>query len=59
MDELEVLQKKIRERMNELADAVATGSCRSYDQYQRLCGMIEGLANAERDLLDIVEQRKD
>ena len=59
MDELDVLQKKIRERMNDIADAVATGSCKNYDQYQRLCGIIEGLASAERDLLDLREQRQD
>jgi hypothetical protein len=59
MDELDVIQKKIRERMNEIADAVATGSCKNYEQYQRLCGVIEGLAHAERDLLDVREQRND
>jgi hypothetical protein len=59
MDELDVLQKKIRERMNDIADAISTGSCKNYDQYQRLCGIIEGLASAERDLLDIAERRND
>ena len=59
MDELDVLQKKIRERMNDIADAISTGSCKNYDQYQRLCGIIEGLASAERDLLDITERRND
>lgn len=55
MTELDVLRKKIRERMNDIADAVSTGSCNSYDEYQRLCGVIEGLAHAERDLLDLKE----
>lgn len=55
MSELDVLRKKIRERMNDIADAVSTGSCNSYDEYQRLCGVIEGLAHAERDLLDLKE----
>jgi hypothetical protein len=59
MDELDVLQKKIRERMNDIADAISTGSCKNYEQYQRLCGIIEGLASAERDLLDIAERRND
>lgn len=55
MSELDVLRKKIRDRMNDIADAVSTGSCNSYDEYQRLCGVIEGLAHAERDLLDLKE----
>jgi hypothetical protein len=38
MNELDVLRKKIRERMNDIADAVSTGTCRSYEEYQRLCG---------------------
>ena len=53
MDIIELLRGKYRERMNDIADAVSTGTCRSYEEYQRLCGVIEGLAHAERDLLDL------
>ena len=56
MDNLDVLRRKLRERMNDIADAVSTGSCKSYEEYQRLCGVIEGLAHAERDLLDMKDQ---
>jgi hypothetical protein len=55
MDATDVLRKKFRDRMNDIADAVSTGTCRSYEEYQRLCGVIEGLAHAERDLLDLKE----
>ena len=51
----EAYQKKIRDRMNEMADAVATGSAQSFDEYRKMCGIIEGLALAERELLDLVE----
>ena len=51
----EVFQKNIRERMNETADAIATGSAHSFDEYQKMVGIIEGLASAERELLDLVE----
>ena len=54
----EVYQQKIRERMNELADAVATGSARTYDEYRKMVGGIEGLALAERELLDLIEALK-
>jgi len=43
----EAYQKKIRDRMNEMADAVATGSAQSFDEYRKMCGIIEGLALAE------------
>ena len=51
----EVFQKNIRTRMNEIADAVATGSAQNFDEYQKMVGVIEGLALAERELLDLVE----
>ena len=53
--DLEILRKKFRERMNEVADKVATGSCADFGEYQKLCGVIEGLAYAERDLFDLAE----
>ena len=53
--ELEILRKKFRERMNEVTDQVATGKCADFGIYQKLCGVIEGLAYAERDLLDLAQ----
>jgi hypothetical protein len=53
MNELDVIQKKIRERMNDIADALATGSCQSLEEYKRMCGVIEGLAYVERDVIDL------
>jgi hypothetical protein len=53
MNELDVIQKKIRERMNDIADALATGSCQSLEEYKRMCGVIEGLAYVERDMIDL------
>ena len=54
----EVYQQKLRERMNEMADVVATGSAQNFDEYRKMCGIIEGLALAERELLDLVEALK-
>lgn len=59
MNEMEVLHKKLRQQMNDLADVISTGGCKTFEHYQRLCGMIEGLAYAERELLDIVERQED
>ena len=51
-----VLREKIRTDMNNYADDLATGMCRSFEDYQKLCGTISGLALAERHLLDLLEK---
>jgi hypothetical protein len=51
-----VLREKIRTDMNNYADDLASGVCRNYDDYQKLCGIIQGLATAERYLLDLAEK---
>jgi hypothetical protein len=51
-----VLREKLRTDMNNYADDMAGGLCRSFDEYQKLCGVIQGLATAERHLLDLVEK---
>lgn len=53
---VEVLRKQIRDDMNHHADAVSTGACRSFEDYQKLCGVIQGLAIAERYLLDLAKK---
>ena len=55
----EVLRKQIRDDMNHHADAVSTGACRSFEEYQKLCGVIQGLAIAERHLLDLAQKAED
>ena len=42
--------------MNEHADHISTGSVKDYPEYKKLCGVIEGLALAEREMLDWLEQ---
>jgi hypothetical protein len=39
--------------MNEMADHVAGGACIDFADYKRCCGIIHGLAIAERELLDL------
>jgi hypothetical protein len=52
----DVLRKKIREDMNNYADDLAGGACRSFDEYQKLCGVIQGLAYAESHLLALLKK---
>ncbi len=47
------LRAKLREDMNTHADALATGGCKTFDEYKHICGVIQGLAFAERHLLDL------
>ncbi len=55
-----VLRDKLRADMNTHADDLASGMCRNFEEYQKLCGVIQGLALAERYLLDLVDaQQKD
>jgi hypothetical protein len=51
-----VLREQIRKDMNNYADDIASGACRSFEDYQKLCGTISGLAIAERYLLDLAEK---
>ena len=51
-----VLREKLRNDMNNYADDCAGGACRNFDEYQKLCGTIQGLAIAERHLLDLAEK---
>lgn len=57
---LEVYKLRLREVMNDKADYVATGGClRAGDvalDYAKNAGIIEGVALAERALLDVMEE---
>ena len=53
---VEVLRKKIREDLNNYADDIAGGACQNFEQYQKLCGVIQGLAMAEAYLLDLAKK---
>ena len=51
-----VLREKLRTDMNNYADDCAGGSCSNLDEYQKLCGTIQGLAIAERYIIDLAEK---
>jgi hypothetical protein len=54
-----VLREQIRTDMNNYADDLAGGSCRTFEEYQKLCGVIQGLAMAERYVLDLAKKVED
>ena len=49
----DLIQSRLRENLNSVSDSVSTGGAKDFAQYQRLVGQIEGLALAERELLDV------
>ena len=49
----EYLRDKLRNQMNDISDHVSGGACKDYNDYAKCCGIIEGLALAERELLDL------
>ena len=51
-----VLREQIRTDMNNYADDIAGGACRNFDEYQKLVGVIQGLALAERYILDLAKK---
>jgi len=38
--------------MNSIADHMSGGACKDYADYTKCCGIIQGLAQAEREILD-------
>jgi len=50
------LKKRLRDIMNEHADHISTGACKDYSDYQKMAGIIEGLALAEREVLDWLDK---
>lgn len=54
-----VLRDKIQQEMHNHAADIARGTCRSFDEYQKLCGVIRGLALAEDYLLALLEKVQD
>lgn len=53
-----VLRTQIRKDMNNYADDIAGGACRTFEEYQKLVGVIQGLALAESYLLALLEKVK-
>ena len=54
-DFIAAMRDKLRTDMNNFTDDLANGQCTTFEQYKELCGVIRGLAYAERHLLDLAE----
>jgi len=59
---LELVLEQLKEKRQQLIEAVATNSCRDFAEYQKLCGKIRVLSIAEGfivDLTRLMEQSDD
>ena len=50
------LRVQLRRMMNETSDHLSAGACKDFAEYARCCGVVEGVALAERELLDLEER---
>lgn len=55
MDAMEYLNKKIDEQRQMLIGALAQGSAKDFAEYQNMCGKIQGLNTALRELNELSE----
>ena len=53
---LEIIVKQIREKREQIVEAVASNIARDYSEYQKLCGEIRGLSLAEGYILDLAKK---
>ena len=52
---LEVLLKQVREKRNQVVEAVSNNEAKDYAEYQKLCGEIRGLSLTEGFILDLAK----
>jgi hypothetical protein len=49
----DVLNEAIREKIDSVSEALASGSAKDYPEYRELCGLIRGLEHALREVNDL------
>lgn len=52
---LEVLLKQVREKRDQIVEAVSNNAAKDYSEYQKLCGEIRGLSLTEGFILDLAK----
>ena len=52
---LDVVLEQLKDKRQQLVEAVATNSCADFAEYQKLCGEIRGLSLAEGYILDLIK----
>lgn len=52
----DALLNLLREERENYTEDVAKGRCNSFDEYKRLCGLIQGLELSERHIEDLANR---
>lgn len=52
---LEVLLKQVRDKRDQIVEAVANNAAKDFSEYQKLCGEIRGLSITEGFILDLAK----
>ena len=52
---LEVLLKQVRDKRDQIVEAVYNNAAKDFSEYQKLCGEIRGLSIAEGYILDLAK----
>ena len=55
-NELEYIKSKLDERRIEIEQHLGRGAAKNYDEYQKLCGTIQGLGFAKETILDLAQR---
>lgn len=55
---VKLFNEYLRREMNNYADDVSNGICADFAAYKELCGVIRGLALAERLLIDLAKEKE-
>ena len=53
---LEVLLKQVRDKREQVIEAVSNNAAKDYSEYQKLCGEIRGLSITEGFILDLAKK---
>jgi hypothetical protein len=56
---LELLNKKLQERVAILSDSLRSGSAKDFAEYQNLCGVVRGLELAQMESNDLLRRLKE
>lgn len=52
---LEVLLKQVRDKRDQIVEAVSNNAAKDFSEYQKLCGEIRGLSITEGFILDLAK----
>jgi uncharacterized membrane-anchored protein YhcB (DUF1043 family) len=55
-NEMEYIKSKLDERRIEIEQHLGRGAAKNYDEYQKLCGAIQGLGFANEILADLAQR---